>query len=545
MGSLLSSVTKSLQDGILRLFGGRWHASTSSMGLPWTANRTEQSMHFRGWNYVAVRAICEEIACMPPQVCEIHDAEDVRAERQKSLHGRKGWRDVAEAKRSHARKYLSRGQRMKSLAHVQDSDELEPVSSDDPLVRLLKNPNGPDTAWSFFYKVPLYLELTGNCYIYVVDDKRGQPCQLWIIPSQWVFDQPGEEELIGSYLIRPTHGIVSTDSMGFGAGWLPGMGGQARVDASRIIKIAYPSAYSLVDGYSPLSATSTWNDVSEYIDQSRCQTFANGAYPGVLILLDKDMGAPDQPTMDRYKAKIDEAYGGVRRTGKSVILGPGVTMQSFRQSSVEMDYVASGTQMSDWQLAARGVPKSIVGLNEQESYASMIATTAGYYRRCIRPKLSLIGQTLTEKLAKRFGEKRVIHWPDPTLEDPAAVIEKWKWAKQEGLVTDNECRREVMGLDEWEFGGDDPEKAMGKIVVPYATGADPMQDLENSMNQQQQQPPGGDMGDDPNAALDDVMGELLGGDDTQSTDEPAAPGLPAPIAKRLGHLNGKVNGHAH
>lgn len=538
--SLLNFVGKSLsrrKDGMIDLFPS-WHGSVgSSAGLPWTANRSGQANHFRGWNYVAVRAICEEIACMPPQVCQIHDADDVRKEMQKSLAGRKGWREIAEAKERFARKYLSRAQRQKSLAHLQDSDELEPVSSDDPLVRLLKNPNQPDTAWSFFYKIPLYLELTGNAYIYVVDDKAGKPCQLWNIPSQWVIDQPGEDELIGSYLIRPTMGIVPTDGMGFGAGWFPGSGGSERIEASRIIKIAYPSAMSIVDGYSPLTATSQWNDVSEYIDSSRAQMFFNGAYPGVVLMLDKEVANPTKEDLDRIEEKFAQKYQGVRRTGRTAILAPGMTMQSFRNTSVEMDYTNSGDQMSNWQLAARRVPKSIVGLNEQESYASMIATRAGFYSGTIRPKLALIGQVLTEKLAKRFGEGRVIHWDDPTPEDPQFKLDKWMKMLDAGLVTYNEFRREF-GFEPYEHGGNDPLIAMGKQAIPWASGHDPMEDVINQMGQQGQPPMGGQPGEGGAdfSALDDLLGGAPGGD--TSTDKPAAPGIPTPIAKRL-------NGHTH
>lgn len=532
--SLFNAIGKALtgrRDGILNLFPN-WHGTNNKMtGLPWSGNRAEMVNHFRGWNYVAVRAICEEIACMPPQVCRIVDAEEVQEERQKALKGTGRERFLASQRLS--RKYLSRGQRMKSLAHVQDSDELEPVSSNHPLVRLLKNPNGPDTAWSFFYKIPLFLELTGNAYIYVVDDKQGKPCQLWNIPSHWVIDQPGDDELIGSYLIRPTTGIVPTDSMGFGGGWFPGVGGQERIDAKRVIKIAYPSSMSLVDGYSPLSATAQWNDVSEYIDQSRGQVFYNGAYPGVVLMMDKEIESPSKEDLDRIEAKFAAKYEGVKRSGRTAILAPGMTMQAFRQTPVELDYVNSGTQLADWQLAARRTPKSIVGLNEQESYASMIATRAGWYTGCIRPKLSLIGQVLTENLAKRFDDDLCTHWPDPTPEEPAARLEKWRWAKTEGLVTDNECRREIMGLDEWEFGGDDPEKAMGKQVVPYATGHDPMDDLANQMAQQGQQPPGGEGGDPLDSMMQEILGDDAPADKSQSTDEPAKPGLPSPLAKRL------------
>jgi hypothetical protein len=36
-----------------------------SMGFPgaWTADRLEQVRHYRGWSYIAIKAIAEEVAC--------------------------------------------------------------------------------------------------------------------------------------------------------------------------------------------------------------------------------------------------------------------------------------------------------------------------------------------------------------------------------------------------------------------------------------------------------------------------------------------------
>lgn len=44
--------------------------SSSSMGYPgaWTSDRITQSRHMKGWTYVAIKAIAEEVACMPPSV---------------------------------------------------------------------------------------------------------------------------------------------------------------------------------------------------------------------------------------------------------------------------------------------------------------------------------------------------------------------------------------------------------------------------------------------------------------------------------------------
>ncbi len=547
---LISTITKRISgvfatprpeprpDRIVNFFEG-WLQST---GWQQTAYRNELVQQYRGWSYVAIDARSAESACLTPKVCRIVDGDEVDGDYRKSLRQAKSLVERDDIRAAHYRKYVNKSLKRKALANLQDSDELEQVGSHHPLVKLLKRPNNHDVAYTFFYRIPMFLRLSGVCYIWVVPNLAGRPVQLWVLPPQWVRefatdkDNKETDKLIGSYEIRPTNSIsIGVD---YGQGWFGGGGAAKRVDESEVIKIAYPNPMSLTDSYSPQTATSAWGDVSNAIDSSRVQALVNGAYPGVVLELDKEMEAPSDIDLQSIIDRFSEKAAGVRNNRKPYVLAPGMTLvPSPWQSPVELDHTNSATQIRDSLLAAHRTGPTIAGITEQTSFAADTAARQGFYHGTLRPDLKMIGEVLTERLATRFeehAEELVIWWEDPTPEDPEFKLKKAQQLAALSANTPNEIR-EDFGQQPFEFGGDDPMGAMGQQPLPWNTGEQPMgmPGMDGSMGQQ----PGMDqgMGDEQNGVEPDfsVLDQLLGGENGDTNGKPPAGNIPSPLTKRL------------
>ena len=551
------------RDAIVQFLQG-WQSG--SLGN-WTQNRIELVNHFRSWPYVAIKSICEEIACQTPQICRIVEGAAIEAEMTRSLHLAKSFQERDQIRRAYARRLVPKSLRRKALAHMQQDDEMEPVDKSHPLVKLLQNPNGPDVAWTFFYRIPMYLMLTGTAYIYVAPNRVGQPCQLWVVPSHWVREFPHDvhgqpvDKLVGSYEITPSAGYVAND---YSQGWFLGGGGRRKVDESEIIKISFPSPISLVDGWAPTAAVGQWIDISGAIGNSRVQTFYNGAFPGVVLQLDKEVAAPTQDELIRIMAKFEEKAVGVRNSRRSYVLAPGMTLAPYGQTSVEMDYVNSETQSRDQLLAAFRVGPTVAGITEQTSYAADTAARLGFYHSTLKPLLMLIGQVMTEKLASRFGEDLVVYWQDPTPDDPEFVLKRNESMFRNSSITPNEIRADA-GMEPFEYGGDDPMGSMGQQPLPWATGEMPGVD-GMGMEQGIPTPFGGAADGGVDAMFQEMLGsggagaeEEGGGKDiwtastgprcrprweNQATGEISYKPHKGPNEKSL-NGNGRLNGHAH
>lgn len=519
----------------------------------WTSNRLELAGHFRGWNYCAIHALATEIACLPPQVANIITAEEQESQIKKSL------RQIDHARGSEAKylkrrfvqkRLLSAKLKTKALVQLQAGHALEPVDHDDACVKLLRNPNDPDVAYTFFYRMMMNLRLHGSQYTFTQLNAGRLPCSLWVIPSHWVRERRGSDRFVDYYEIRPAHSTAQMDR--FLGGWYPGYSGHGIVMPEQMIKIAYPNPDSMTDGYSPLLACATWTDISEAIDSTRVNTFINHMLPGVIIQIDKEVRNPDKAQIDRIQQTFAEKYATAKNARKPIVLAPGLTIVPV-PTAQEMEYHSSADQSRDNSLAAHRTPKSIIGLLEHTSLANAAAAWSGFYQTAVKPELTLLGQVLTEKLAKRFDDRKVIYWDNPIPDDPEMILKRAQILGSTGVMTPNQIRLEY-GWEPHEYGGDNP--MVNGQEVPWGTGELPAQPGQVDMGA------GGGEQVDPETQrrmgqLDDMLqfAQDGGGDDGENgsletpfgddgAEEIPHESIPTPLAKRLnGTMVAKANGN--
>lgn len=452
----------------------------------WSQDRALQVQQFRGWVYCAVTAIADEIAGQPIQVAyrrEPDQAEDAR-------------------KAGKAGRYLAKRYREKALARLQRHEELELVPHKHPLRRLLDNPNPPDTYETFWRKLVINLKLTGNGYIWAIPNQLGQPMELWVLPSHWVWPAERTREqieagvLIAGYEIRP-----------YGAR----AGSGAVLPPDEVIHIANPSPHTPFDGFAATSAGAAWIDTANAVDTARYSAMKQGIWPGIILKLLPEMADPDDPTMARLRARFKELYQGADKSGKPLVLSPGMDVAGETRSAAEMDFMGGSDQMRDLVLALYRTSKAVLGVTAEVNRASMDAAIAFWMRGCIKPDLRLIDGVLTEKLARRFDEDLVAYHDDPTPDDPAHKLAKQKQDLATGVRTLNEVRAED-GLEPYEHGGDNPLMPSSVREVPYGTG-----EVVDEGPPQPEPPPG--MGDDDpdDPGGEEKPGKNGGGDDGAST----------------------------
>lgn len=417
-----------------RRFGSLFNWGWSWPGA-WGANRAEQAAHYTGWPYVAIRRIAEEIAQHPPCV-------GFQREGGTSTKALKPW------------------QRLRALSSVPTHDDIEPADPENPLVRLLKNPNPPDTGVTFWYKVGINLEAMGETFLWLILDGDGKPTEMYVLPSHWVWvkwkGRQGEEQdkgesdsLVDFYEIR-AWGVAA------------GSANIVRLRPEEVIHIAYPGLLDPMRGYSSMQAGSLWVDNAKAIDRSQFAKFQNEVTASVALELDGSIAEPDQDQRERLKSLL-AGYQGVDHAGEPIILPAGAKLTVVGRSGVEMDYLNSGTDTRDKCLALWHVPKSVIGMTEEVNRASMAASMDYFRSGPIAFKLKLIGSVLTEKLAKRFDPTALIYHEVPPPHDPDAELARWQWGTAAGITEVNEARA-WLGLE--------PKANGDRALVP--TGVTPV-----------------------------------------------------------------------
>jgi HK97 family phage portal protein len=475
--SWLKSFVRKLATPGERFFASLFPAIGIGWPGGWSQNRHEQVQHFRQWTYVAIDAIATLVAQQTPNLayCRHRKLRTQKGDRPLAPRyltldsGRlSGWGDYA------GQSFLTAGSYYrKALSVVKPHEDLEPLEYDHPLRRLLEEPNPLDTPYDLWYELDLFLELCGIAYLWAAPNGLGLPCELWVIPSHWVWprtgagrhvspERPGADRLIEYYEVRPYGGLAGV--------------GMKKLPASEVIAIRRKSPLSKVDGYSPLAAAALWIDTEESIGKSRWHQMQNQALPGCFVELSEGYDDPDQDLLARLEAKFASKFAGEGNVGRVAFGTAGMKVTPLSFSPEQMMYLESENQVRDMILSVFRVPKAAVGISESMTFGSILATLSQFTAFAINPRLAMLGQTLTKFLASRFSTPDApvrVWWDDCSPIDPAQLNSDIAQDLAGRAITPNEIRA-LRGRKPYAHGGDDPlvPGPGGDVPLPLNTGED-------------------------------------------------------------------------
>lgn len=417
--------------------GGLMGGAATGYAGGWTQDRLEQVLHYRHWTYIAVRAITHQIAGLPPMVAHVRPgpaAPSTRVRGQQLL----GQQPL----------YL------KSMRAVQEHEQVDPVGPEHPLRRLLTEPNAWDVAADWISELVMFLELTGNGYLWLVPNGFGLPCELWVMPSHWVWPRLGPAG-VAYYEIRPFLGT-----------------GTLRFPPEEIIHLRYKSPAHKIDGWGPQQAGAEWIDAGESVNTSRFWQFKNGCYPIGNLELGEGYADPDDAELERIYAKFFARVQGEQNHGVPIITPPGAKYNPLTISPAEMAYVQSADQLRDWVLALYGVPKEVAGIQDAGSEIAMYGPLVQFSQFTIAPKLRYLGQALTRWLARRYDPTLRIWWEDPTPESPDQLNRNLDLDARHGQISSAEYRA-ARNRPPYTPEEEERYSTIGKTTGPAAPGESP------------------------------------------------------------------------
>ncbi len=337
-----------------------------------------------------------------------------------------------------------------SLKNVQPHEQIRHLPPNHKLAELMRHPNCYDTCWTFWYQVMMFLELTGNSYIWCPPSEYGirsgnmQPHEMWVIPAHWVWPRCGPNRITEYYEIRPIAGL-----------------GGVKFPPDEVIHLRYPSPLHYVDGYSAQRAGSETIDQLESTMRARFWSMKNGAFPGGVLEFDADYQDPDKFDMDRIYAQFFARMQGENKYGMPLIMPPGGRYTPLTVSPNEMAYLQTNEQLANYTLALWGVPKEVCGLQDAGSEVAMYGPMKQFTRFCLVPRLKMMGQELTARLAMRFHKDARIWWNDPSPLDPMQVNADIQTDMAAFAISPNEVRA-MRGRQPWgEPGADRPQGPPG------------------------------------------------------------------------------------
>lgn len=362
----------------------RWFATivpTWASGAPaaWTDNVEEQTCHCNHWVYAAVRAIASKIAGT-----ELGIYMRAEADRQGNAA---------------------------SVREVTDPSH--------PLVQLMEEVNPFQTRYGLWESTVMFLELTGNAFWYVAENRMGVPSEIWLIPSQYMRVVPDRREFIRGYHCRCE-------------------GAEVMFDRREIVHLKYSNPRSPYYGRGPLQAAAVSVDTHERLKKAEWAAFGHGIMSDLALETDQALA----PAMiERLRTQLSQKYAGPDNAGRPLVLEAGLKAKPISLSPREMAFLQSARMTRDEILGIFGVPAAVAGLSEDVNRSVAEAMDVIFSRYCIEPKLRLIEGQLNQDLARRFDARLFCRFRSVIPEDRAENRADMEASLRHGVTTINEERR--------------------------------------------------------------------------------------------------------
>lgn len=327
---------------------------------------------------------------------------------------------------------------------VYERDPDEPESKTqlphtDPLCRLLEDPNPDDSTGDLLYQIAQQLSLTGIALVWTPrNNPLDVPSELYVIPSATAFPLPhSAAHPDGAYRVMPMYpyGPFAT---------LPGYqtAAGAIIPADQVIRVKNHHPLLRYDGYAVLTALNLQIDTIEAIDRARWNTQMKGVDPTVAMGFDPEVFNPDETDLNRLRAQIEAVNAGPQNAGKILFNPYGTTITRLSNTPAEMAWQEGWAQLVDFVLASYDVPKSVAGLQDAATYATLFASLKQFYLLSLNPLLTKIAGRLNKHLVRPyFGPDLLLELKGQKITDEDLLEKQLANDAAVGARTLNEWRK--------------------------------------------------------------------------------------------------------
>lgn len=399
---------------------------TSRYGTTRTWDKYNQVQHYRSWVARCVEFLAEGVR-VPPEIVKVTAA----GERERYGVATKAWRTKGCLGEPPAyRAFLSRVRMKAAVGPVKAHEEYEFLPDDSPAVRLVNDPNDFQTGVKFWQLCGTYEELTGESFIWVVNNGAGVPSEMWVLPSQWVTPRCDglSGRMVDYFEVRAANGPIEY------------------FDPDEIIWSKNDSPWHPLFTTSRVQNASTTIDAYDMTEASRYTGLENGTMIGGVFSFPADVNVT-QEMVDRLENRILAKNGGPTNALRPFIADGGLEWTP-PTGEMELAFMQSSDQLRKFIMAHFGLDESMMGFANHSTYAAAVITEQSLFKRVFGPRLENRAATLTERLLYRFGpDLRAIYLPNTTTEDPDARRADWDVAVKANAVTKNEIRTELLGLE--------------------------------------------------------------------------------------------------
>lgn len=356
--------------------------------------------------------------------------------------------------------------------------------TDHPFLDLMRNVNPQMNEYELKEMTQTWLDITGNAYWYLVANRRGEPLEIWVLPS---------------HQIKPItqNGAIAYYEM------YKEDGGTQRFSTDEIIHFRYPNPFNPLVGLSPIQAAAYSVESNQYQKQYELAIFRNQATPSGILSTEK---AVTKENLDKIRDIWNARYQGMKNAGKTAVLDNGLKYQAIAMNPKDLDFILGREMTREEICAIFGVPLGKLGIVKDVNRANGEALDALYLAETIEPRTIRIQEKLTERLAPIWDANLHVMFKNVVPKDKEFLLKERETNIRAGVTSINEERAKInlepldgadlplvpIGLiplgESFDFGIDPATgKAVQtpKIKTPALPPAEPQDEAEKARRQKE------------------------------------------------------------
>jgi len=366
--------------------------------------------HYRHWVYVASSKNANAVAAVPLRLYVTTSAG------QKAYPNlRKGIDTKPVTKQT-----LKRLSKNKNLAKRLTKAVMVEEVVDHPFLNLWHQVNQQMDGFEMLELLQLYMELTGDGYLWMQPNALGIPQTLWVLQSQHVTIVPGTESFIQGYL----YGKSQAD--------------EVALKPEEVVHFRFTNPHNLFYGFSPLQGAFMAVKRKEDMDAYEDALLKNNARPDFLI---KAQGRITPSQLKELRERWMNLYS-QGKTGLPAVLDMDTDIKELGFTPRDMAFMKGHAFTREEILGAYGVPMSKV-TTEKVNLANAEIGEIQYRRDTIVPRLNRIQDKLNQDAMPKYDERLFVAFDNPVPEDKEFKLKERESNLKNYVITINEAREEI------------------------------------------------------------------------------------------------------
>lgn len=278
-------------------------------------------------------------------------------------------------------------------------NEADEVPSSHPLAMLWSRPNAHDTEADLLSKIATYLCLSGECFLFLVDEK-GNPVKS---TGDGVADEI--EMPAGIFaVLGGTRNVAEVFEDGRLVGWrVSTLSGVKTFSAAATIVLRYNDPARPHRGVGPLAAAYGIATQSYVATRFQNNLLRNGGEPSGVITMDAILKTSEYR---RIQEEIDDHWNQPENAGGTRLLMGGAKYQKLQFTPQEMAFAELITANRLAMSTVFQVPSAVLGL-QTENYATFRGQLQVFWTITIVPLLSKIARAINNHLVPRLRDKNL------------------------------------------------------------------------------------------------------------------------------------------